>query len=62
MKNPSMKMLYALAGEHIRDESIKNHLGENDAKALAKIIHEYIQYVWDNQSDAQYRKDKINFN
>ena len=54
MRKPSMKMLYALAGEHIRDEAIKNRLGEMDTKAITKIIFDYLQYVWSQQSDAMH--------
>ena len=54
-----MKQLYRLAMTHIQDVSKLDHLGENDTKALTRIITEFLDFVWISQSDNQAYKEKF---
>jgi len=58
MKNPSLKRLYELAGEyHI--EKYPNEAKLGNIKPSLAIILDFINFVFNKQSEAKWRKDKV---
>jgi hypothetical protein len=60
MKNPSMKRLYVLAGDFLTNKYTDRQRARNcfRTKEQLDFLNEFILFVFDKQSEAQWRKNK----